>query len=70
VPAILSAAFGFAVALTSTTPIVVRSGRGFDWTASAVGAVAGFGFALALVGSIALLRARPATHDQREGENR
>jgi hypothetical protein len=64
VPAILIAAFGFAVALTSTTPIVVRSGRGFDWTASAVGAVAGFGLALALVGSIALVRGRPTNYDQ------
>jgi hypothetical protein len=70
VPAILTAAFGFAVALTSRTPIVVRSGPGFDWTASAVGAAAGFGLALALVGSIALLRGRTTDHDQPEGRNR
>jgi len=42
----------------------------FDWTASAVGAAAGFGLALALVGSIALLRSRPGDHDQPEGRNR
>jgi len=70
VPAILSAVFVFAVGLTSTTPIVVRTGSGFDWTASAVGAAAGFGLALALVGSIALLRGRPTDHDQPEGGNR
>jgi hypothetical protein len=70
VTAILTAVSGFAVVLTSTTPIVVRSARGFDWTASAVGAAAGFGLALALVGSIALLRGRPTGHDQQEGGNR
>jgi hypothetical protein len=69
VPTLLTAAFGFAVAVT-TTPIVVRSGPGFDWTASALGAAAGFGLALALVGAIALLRGRPTEHDQPGGRNR
>ena len=69
-PAILTVAIRFGAALTSTTPIVVRPGPGFDWTASAVGAAAGFGLALALVGSIALVRGRPTNHDQPKGGNR
>jgi hypothetical protein len=51
------------------TPVVIGAGRGFDWTASAIGAAGGFGLALALFGSIALLRGRPTNHDPREGEN-
>ncbi len=58
-PAILAAALAFVVAAAPTTQVVVQSGRGFDWTASGLGAAAGFGLALALVGSIALVRGRP-----------
>jgi len=36
---------------------VLVSGHDFDWSAAAIGAAAGFGLALAVVGSIALLRA-------------
>jgi hypothetical protein len=61
---LISAALEFAV------PIVVRTGSGFDWPASAVGAAAGFGLALALVGSIALHRGNPINRDQPEGEDR
>jgi hypothetical protein len=57
-PAILAAAHAF-IAAMPTTKVVVESGRGFDWTASGLGAAAGFGLALALVGSIALIRGRP-----------
>jgi hypothetical protein len=57
-PAIL-AALASVVAATPTTRVVVQSGRSFDWTASGIGAAAGFGLALALLGSIALVRGRP-----------
>ncbi len=52
---ILAAVLTFTIA---AAPTVVESGRGFDWTASGLGAAAGFGLALALVGSIALVRGR------------
>jgi hypothetical protein len=55
--ATLAAAVLLAATPTSTTPVVVESGRGFDWTAATLGGAAGFGLALALVGSIALIRA-------------
>jgi hypothetical protein len=58
-PAILAAALASVVAAAPTTQVVVQSGRGFDWTASGLGAVAGFGLALALVGSIAVVRGKP-----------
>jgi len=49
---LLTAALALADTPTSTNPIVVESHHGFDWTAAGLGAVAGFGLALALVGSI------------------
>jgi hypothetical protein len=57
---LITTTLALALAATPARPIVVRSGRGFDWTASGLGAAVGFGLALALVGSIALVRGRPA----------
>jgi hypothetical protein len=37
--------------------IALAPAAGFDWTASVLGAVAGFGIALVLLGCIALVRA-------------
>jgi hypothetical protein len=59
VPVLITIAVVLALAAPPARPIVVQSGRGFDWTASGLGAVVGFGLALALVGSIALVRGRP-----------
>jgi hypothetical protein len=62
---VLLAALTFGVAILShraqvppTTPIVVQANRGFDWSDAAIGATAGFGLALTLVGAIALVRGR------------
>jgi hypothetical protein len=55
----LSSALWVALAALPTRQIVVQSGRRFDWTASGLGAAVGFGLALALAGSIALVRGRP-----------
>jgi hypothetical protein len=69
-PAHVIAAVVFVLASAPVRPIVVRSGRGFDWTASGLGAAVGFGLALALVGSIALLRGRPTNARPPRGEKR
>jgi hypothetical protein len=58
-PVLVITAVALALASSPARPIVVQSGRGFDWTASGLGAAVGFGLALALVGSIALIRGRP-----------
>lgn len=56
----------------NTTPIVVQVGdRGFHWVDSAIGAAAGFGGALALVGSIAVRRSRDVCgHQPTKGARR
>jgi hypothetical protein len=61
---VMLAALTFGLAILShtaqappTTPIVVQANRGFHWGDAAIGATAGFGLALALVGAVALFRA-------------
>jgi hypothetical protein len=69
-PASLATSLAFVFAATPTTQVVVESGRGFDWTASGLGAAGGFGLALALVGSIALVRGRPTDARRQRGGRR
>jgi hypothetical protein len=69
-PAIVTTAVALVIAAAPTKPIVVQSGRGFDWTAAGLGAAVGFGLALALLGSIALVHGRPANPPPTRGGER